>query len=522
MNDDFLLKASKTDSLKKRYFFKLSANIVSFGIAIGTQAMIPRGLGPRLYGNFNFINSFFVQIMSFLDAGTSTCFYTKLSQRLKEFKLVTFYSYIGAVVCVAAALFVIICTVTPVHFRLWPDQKMIFIYMGLFLGILVWCAQIINQAIDAYGLTVNAELAKIFQKVLALSIVLFMFLFNGMNLRNFFFYCYAMQIFLIVVFLKILINKFGAAVWFSRLSAAETQSYAKEFFTYSHPLVLYSLVGVIAAVFDRWLLQFFGGSIQQGFYSLSVNIGTVCFLFTSAMTPLIMREFSIAYGNKDMASMASIFRRHIPLLYSLTAFLVCFIAVNADKVTLIMGGGKFKGAILPVTIMAFFPLHQTYGQLSNSVFFAAGRTALYRNIGIFFMILGLPVTYLLIAPHKYFGLEAGSTGLAVKMVAMQFVGVNVQLFFNARFLKITFWKYLSHQIVSAASLLGLAVACKYLVKIIFGSQVNILISFLLCGLLYLAMCAIAVYSAPILFGINRKDIHNAFNSVRGRIAKLAK
>ena len=98
------------------------------------------------------------------------------------------------------------------------------------------------------------------------------------------------------------------------------------------------------------------------------QIGSLCFLFTGAMTPLFTRELSIAFSNGDLPRMAELFRRYIPMLYSIAAFFSCFIAVQADKVVYIFGGNKFEGAATAVTIMAFYPLHQTYGQLSGSVF----------------------------------------------------------------------------------------------------------------------------------------------------------
>jgi hypothetical protein len=79
-------------------------------------------------------------------------------------------------------------------------------------------------------------------------------------------------------------------------------------------------------------------------------------------------------------------------------------------------------------VMALFPMFQTYGQLSGSVFYATGQTALYSNIGVFFLILGLPVTYFLIAPHAALGLDTGASGLSLKMVFVQGFGVNVMLY----------------------------------------------------------------------------------------------
>jgi len=497
-----------TDSLKKRYLAKLFANIVGLAINLVTQAIIPRGLGPKAYGDFHFLSNFFTQIVGFLDMGTSIGFYTKLSQRQRDFGLVSFYLVFTGIVSFLLLIFVGFINVTGAYTTILPDQLPFYIYLAAVWGILAWIVQVLNKMADAYGVTVSTEIAKIIQKGLGLVLILALFLMNQLNLTHFFFYHYFILVFLALAFIWVMERTDHSLRRSWRLTVAQVKTYAKEFFSYSHPLFVYALVGLIVGILDRWMLQKFGGSVEQAFYGLSYQIGAVCFLFTSAMTPLITREFAIAFGEKDLREMARLFRRYIPMLYAIAAYFACFIAVQADKVTFIMGGGKFQQATLAVMIMAFYPIHQTYGQLSGSVFYATGQTALYRNIGITFMLIGLPVTYFLIAPGHMLGLNAGATGLAIKMVAIQVVGVNVQLYFNARLLKLRFWRYIGHQIVSVACLLGVAVISMFVIDKGLGLHDKVILSFLLSGVFYTLMVIILGYVQPILFGLQRRDIHS--------------
>lgn len=298
-----------------------------------------------------------------------------------------------------------------------------------------------------------------------------------------------------------------------KISRDQILAYAKEFYQYSHPLFIYALVGLFVGILDRWLLQIFSGSVQQGFYGLSYQIGAICFLFTSAMTPLIMREFSIAYAKRDLTQMAHLFRRYIPLLYGIAAFFSCFIAMQAENVAYIFGGAKFNDAALAIAIMAFYPIHQTYGQLSASVFLAAGQTGLYRNIGVSFIIIGLPVTYFLIAPVAMMGINAGSTGLAIKMVAIQFVAVNVQLYFNSKFLQLSFSKYFAHQVLCIGCLLLVAFVTFNMVNY-FHLSSNKLINFFISGIAYSVVIAVLTYFVPAIFGLTHKDINNIFQYLK--------
>jgi O-antigen/teichoic acid export membrane protein len=297
-----------------------------------------------------------------------------------------------------------------------------------------------------------------------------------------------------------------------KISKDQVLAYAKEFYQYSHPLFVYAIVGLVVGILDRWLLQVFSGSVQQGFYGLSYQIGAICFLFTGAMTPLITREFSIAFAKQDLTQMAHLFRRYIPLLYGIAAFFSCFIAVQADKVAFIFGGAEFHDAALPIAIMSFYPILQTYGQLSGSVFFATAQTALYRNIGIIFMIIGLPVTYFLVAPIDMMGLNAGSTGLAVKTIVISFIGVNVQLFFNSRLLNLRFKKYFWHQIICLGCFLLIAILSKIAVDENAVMQDRVIVGFLCSGFLYSVMVIVLVYFLPIILGLSRADVKALVNN----------
>jgi O-antigen/teichoic acid export membrane protein len=510
------------DSLKRRYFFKIITNIVGLGVGVVTQSIIPRGLGPKAYGDFSFLSNFFFQLVGFLDMSTSMGFYTKLCQRPREYTLTSFYLYFVGIMSLVLVGFVVTTLRSDAYHRLWPDQTNWFIYLAAGWGILTWVVQVFTKMVDAYGLTVSGELANILQKIFGLVLVTLLFIFNYLNLTNFFFCQYVLFIFLCVSLGWIFRQKGYSLAQGWRLSRRQITGYLKEFYRYSHPLFSYGLVGMVVGIFDRWLLQFYGGSVQQGFWGLSYQIGTICLLFASGMTSLLTREFAIAFANRDLNYIAILFRRYIPIFYSVTAFISCFIAVQADKVIYIIGGKSYSAAIVPVIIMAFYPIAQTYGNLSGSLFYATGKTALYRNIGIIFMVIGLPITYFLIAPVSKFGLDIGATGLAIKVVVLAFIAVNVQLYFSARLLKLRFWRYLGHQLLSGGCMLVSAVAVRLVLEMSPLLRDHVIASFLLAGFLYTIIVIGVTFIQPLLFGLQRQDIYDFGHQLSGLLIHTQK
>jgi O-antigen/teichoic acid export membrane protein len=507
------MRMYKDSSLKKRYAFKLATNFVGMIASLVIQAIIPRGLGPKAYGDFNYLTSFFTQVTGFLDMGTSLGFYTKLSQRQEEKPLVTFYFLFILLVFLLCILLVTMGVQTSYYQEIWPGQSIIFIYLAAIWGLLTWLLQIFQKMADAYGLTVYTELVNIIQKSVGILLILFLFIISWINLATLFIYYYLVIGLIIITYIFIMRRGGYLTNLWKILDAGRIKSYIKEFYDFSHPLFILSFVSLICGIFDRWTLQKFAGSVQQGFYGLSYQIGAGCFIFTSAMTPLLIREFSIAFAKNDLKHMAYLFRRYIPILYSIAAYFAVFIAIQADKVIYIMGGKHFSKALVAVTIMAFYPIFQSYGQLSGAVFYASGQTPLYRNIGMVFLLGGLPLTYFLIAPGDKLGLNAGATGLALKMVVIQVAAINVQLYFNAKFLGLRFWRYVGHQFVSVGCLLVLALAARLLVERMGLFQGGLIMSFLLSGVIYSVMVILMAYSQPVIFGVTRQDIHHLLRMV---------
>jgi len=505
----------KEDSLRKRYIYKLFGNLFGLGIGVITQAIIPRGLGPKAYGDFNFLTNFFSQVVSFLEMGTGTAYYTKLSQRPGESSLVSFYCYVSVIISLLTIGSVLLPVITGTQAMLWPEQTLISVFLAAVFGILTWIVTILNSMADAYGITVRAEVSKIFQRIAGLLIIVIMFRLNILDLSTFFYYHYALLLLLGSILIGMM--RRHASPWQWRLPLSEIKKYSREFYHYSHPLFMYSLIGLVTGLFDRWMLQTYSGSEEQGYYGLAFQVGALCFVFTGAMTPLFMRELSIAFGNRDSKGMADLFHRYIPLLYVIAAFFSCFMVVQADTVTYLFGGSKFSGAITAVAIMAIYPLHQTYGQLSGSVFLATGQTVIYKNIGLVMMMIGLPITYFILAPPSLGGLGIGANGLAVKMVVLNIVWVNIQLYYNARYLDISLKYYLRHQIVSAACLMVMALISTFAVERIVGFDRGITV-FLLAGTLYTTLAVVFAYFFPGVFGLQKDDFRSLVQIFRERLS----
>ncbi|MDR2850821.1 MAG: lipopolysaccharide biosynthesis protein [Desulfovibrio sp.] len=499
-------------SLARRYLFKLFANMASVPVYLVMEAILPRVLGPVMYGNYSFATNFFQQLSGFLDMGTSLCFYNALSRRQSETELAGFYTGVGLLVA-CVTLLASVCMLAPhVGGVLMPGIPLWLTPPAALWAFLTWWGRVLRSMNDALGATVASETARTGISLLSVSVLSALFFSDMLNIYSLFAQQYLMLGVTALAFWHV-----SRAHWRRRgvplrftLTRERRRAYCREFFSYSHPLFVQALLSFVMIAAERWLLQWFEGSAEQGFFALSQKVSIACFLFVSAMTPLVMRELSIAWGHNDREEMGRLLTRLAPPLYVIAAYFSCFTLIEGEALVAFFGGAQFAAAIVPVQIMAMYPLHQTYGQLAGSVFHAAGRTNVTRNVTTLECVYGFATTWFLLAPSELWGIHLGAVGLALKTVCVQFVTVNLYFWLASRFIPLCYWRNLFHQIWSFTLLVGLAFACRECSMFLDIGDDESFVRFLVSGVLY-SVCVLGCCAAlPALLGFSRQEQRELF------------
>jgi O-antigen/teichoic acid export membrane protein len=491
----------KVDTLGKRYAFKLGANVAGLPVNFLVQVLATRSLGPAAYGSFSFLNGFFMEVVTFLDAGTSTALYTKLCARPQERALTAFYWRLAGVIALVLLGLVAVVQLAGAGHLVWPGQLRGYVWLGAACALGMWMTNTVGRIVDAYGRTAMGEVARLVQRILLLAGLIALWGYGSLTLSHFFVAQIAAALVLWWLSERVLRRTRETLLPFVALSREQTRAYCREFWEYSHPLITYAFAGLVGGVADKWMLQRFAGSVEQGFFGLATQVGTVCFLLTSSFVPLIGREFAQAHHARDTAALRRQFETHSQRFYELTCVVSVFMAFNARDIALLVGGAAYAPAVPALALMCFAPAHQTYGQLNGSLFYATGRTRQYRNVGIVCLCLGLLLNFVFLAPRTWGGMELGALGLATKWVLLQIISVNVQLWLNARYLNIPMRSFLTRQLIFPLAFAALAWMTTSLVQPLnFAWQ-----RFVVGGLIYLLLFLGCAWSAPALFRAPIKD-----------------
>ena len=498
-------------SLNRRYLQKIFTNIVVIIAGGLTTMMVTRALGPGMYGKFEYLLSFFNELLPFLTFASGIGYYTMISSRPEEKSITNFYILLILVGSTLAFFCLLLIRYINYDGLLFPDIDFNLVLMGYFYVLAALGVKTAGQMSDAYGLTIEVEKRRVILRIIFAAVLFLLFINKKISIEVFYFFNYSLLVSTILI-VWLTFNKHKIKIldeWF--INITQIKNYTLLFYNYSKPLLVYATIGVLYGVFDRWLLQWVGGSVEQGFFGIAFRVGALCFVFTSALTSLLTREFTIAFHKNNIKEASRLFRRYIPLLYSLAAFISIFVFANSKQVAYLFGGTSFINAQVPIMIMSLYPIHQTYGQLSGSVFYAKGETKLYTKIGISMMVLGSILTWIFIAPERYFGFSMGATGLAIKFVITQFIMVNVQLYYNSKLLNLRFVKYFFHQNIVVITLIGISTVAKFAVSLIqpLDSILNLFISAIIYSVITLA----TVVYYPKIFGLYVNDIDFALSRI---------
>lgn len=490
---------------KSHYIYKLLTNLLRIPVTFILQALFPRLLGAANYGNFDFLIDSANKFIGFLETGTSIAFYTKLSQKNTDRPLIKFYWILIFFISLLYLLFVGIMGLTQNTSHVWPNQRFFYVFLSALWGLVTLYSNTAFKIMDACNATIKAERLRMFQLFLSVLVFGTIYWLQEIISLDFFFYVQIGLVGVLIIGSAILLRTSGFTIFPAiNLTSADIRKYSRILWDFSSPLLLYSVIGLIAGIGDRWILQKFGGSIQQAFFGISYRVGAFVFLFTSAMMPLLMREYSKLFADNKINLIQSGFIQNFKILYFLASFLAIFVAFNAGFIIEMLAGSEFVNAKFVVILMAFYPIHQTLGQLNGTVYYSTSRTREYRNIGLSLMPFGLAMSFILIAPEAFWGYDLGAVGLAIQMLIMQFITVNIMLFYNCKFLKTPYFKLLGYQLLILAGGSSVAYVINWCIK-----SLNFSLAFINPVLFFMAFTLVSasiILTQPLWIGLQRSQL----------------
>ena len=222
--------------------------------------------------------------------------------------------------------------------------------------------------------------------------------------------------------------------WSGFSGAAGDPTLLRDYIRYCAPLVAYSWLGFAGEFADRWLLQYYGGSAQQGFFALSQQFSSIALLATTSLLNIFWKELAEAQHRAEFERVRELYRRSARSLFFVSAAAACFLIPHSRALLVQLVGASYENAWPALSLMFLYPVFQTLGQLNGAYLYATEDTKTLVTISSAHILVSLPASYFILAPATATvpGLGLGATGLAARWAVLQIITVSVQSWVVAR------------------------------------------------------------------------------------------
>jgi len=483
------------------------ANVLRGGLSFITVLILARGLGPERYGDFAFLIGSFVAIKILLGMGTPNAFYTFMSRKPRGGMFLTVYAAWQLVQFSLPILFIVFVFPDDWVGRIWvgQDKELVLLsFAAVFMQQQAWYVMV--QIGESTRLTHRVQTMNISIALAHLLIVCGLWITDLLSLNFLFTIIAAEYVVATVVAFKVL------NVADLPKEPFDGQNF-REYVVYCSPLIIYSLLGFAHEFADRWLLQSYGGSEEQGLYEVGYRFATVSMWATTSLLNIFWKEFTEARDKEDLKRMQILYTKASRFLFAFGAIVSGFFIPWSEDIVRVFLGPSYSAGAPVLAIMLLFSIYAAAGQINGTLLYAASRTKEYLVCGAITMALSIPLAYFVQAPPEAMipGLELGAVGMALKRAVLTMLQLNVVIWWIRRSYG---WKFdWAYQVVGLAGTLFFGwVAHEVAVVLIAPVSSSLILSAGLALFFYIIMVGIMIWAVPWVAGLQRDEfLHHLKN-----------
>jgi O-antigen/teichoic acid export membrane protein len=493
-------------SIAKRLVFSVVANTTRAIISFTTGMIVARDLGPDQYGVFSFLLASLIAITSLFDMGSSSAFFSFISKRIRSQKFFMHYAYWLLLQFLLFVIIILVITPDKWLHIIWEGesrQLILIAFIAVFFQQKIWSA--ISQIGESQRLTTKVQILGVliaFVHFILISLLLWQ---NRLSIDL----IYYLIIFEFIV--AAIVARLTFPLEFSDEKTTFNQT-LREYWVFGKPLIPYAWLGLIMSFADTWLLQHFGGAVEQAYYAVASQVAGISLIFTSSVIRVLWKEVAEANENNNKERIAYIYKRINRILFMLGASITGFLLPWTEEIILLLLGDEYIEGVLVMSLMMLYPIHQSLGQINGSMYYALELTRPYVLIGMVKMSISIIAIYFMLAPvdSAIPGLGLGSVGLGLKMVILQFIGVNFLVWWLSRKQG---WSFdFSYQLIGIGLFLLLGFVSYQVVNMLISDVVHVLIRGSVSGLLYFPLTIVIFYRVPWLIGMSGNEIKAHLNT----------
>lgn len=508
---------SSSKSISNRIAYGSVLSVVRAIVGAMSNFLLARWLGPGGFGDLAFLLATMLAVRSLIDFGTSQAFFTFYSERTRGYNLLWFY-WGWVSIQLLLLLLLIKWLLPPTYLELfWPGQPRnlaLLAMLAVFAQGTVWNA--LSQMAEAAKETILIQSVALCVSVIHLLLIVGLKGADSLSVTTVFsvvaFEWVSASIFVVLKYRHSVVSTICSS------EKESVQSAAKEMLLYCLPLLPYTIASFAHDFLDRWMLQAWGGSEQQGIFATSLQLSAIFIVLITATMRVLWNEFAEAHHNTDIKKLGELYHSSAMGLFFFSALISCFLFSFSDVILAFTVGEAYASGALTLSIMLLYPMHQVLGQIVTTCFLATRLVLATSLFGIAFLVLGTAFTFILLSPDFY-GAGMGANAslvIASKMLLIQFVQITCMQFYLSK--KFSWRLNLVSQMRTVLILLVLGWCSSRVGGWLVGS-LGAIPDMFLSGVLYMTCVMGILYARPEFVGTSEKGIRRTIAKMKSLINK---
>jgi O-antigen/teichoic acid export membrane protein len=445
--------------------------------------------------------------------GTSSAFYTFLSKKPRCARFYLFYLLWLLLQFSFTLLLVLILIPNEIFQKIWLGNlrdTVALAFVASFMQQQIW--QMVGQIGESFRKTIQVQFLNVAVACIYLACISLLTIYGFITVQK-------------VMGITIILYGVASIVGYRLLVAHNLQlndeivsikNLISDYKHYCQPMLGLAVAGFLYTFIDKWMLQKFGGAVQQGYFQIAAQFAQISLLATVSVLNIFWKEIAEATAKKDYLRIQSLYLKINRGLVMLSTILAGLLLPWSKEIVTVFLGHNYIEAWIVVAIMFLYPIHQSMGQIGGTMFMAGGNTRKYMILSILIMIVTLPLSYFAVAPSEGVmipGLGLGAIGMASYMVISNIFAVNIQAWVISRNNGWGFdWAY---QVVGIPLILLLGYVVKFVVSFFWNIELDHVFSlsalFILSCALYGALVFVVIWIFPWLVGVEKNDIKRLIN-----------
>ena len=495
------------EPVHRRYFVTLAGQGVQLALSLLTATIVPRALGPAVFGNYNFLLVTSQAFRNVLEPSADQAFFTFSAQEQRSGPLTRLYALLLAGQFVLVLAIVGIMAWAGVSGWIWPQQRLDQILWVIAADWAAYLTISLRQLGDTKGVTSRPQMIATATSAVGCGILLVLFLAGDLNFLTF----VIVNLFMSVICAAALTFLFFSqyyAICFAGTLHGHAGPYLRRWWAYARPLIAYEYYAPIAAYVGTVLIQRWYGPAEQGLFSLASRWPGFVVMFTAAATGIVWREVAIAMHAGNVARARDAYVRFDRVLFFVTLVICVGVAACSRPLVLLGVGPRYSAAIPVLAVMAFYPLAQTYGQLNVAVLKASERTGNFSLISFVVSVPGLMLTYVFLAPPtaRIPGLGMGALGMALRTTVYSLLTVQLFEAATCRLFSLSYRTSLLHKLRAAAIVSMCGLGLWWLEQTLEAVGAPMIVALMCAGVAYALAIAALVAAWPTVTGSTRREL----------------